>query len=191
MDFGFLSWFSPNQFFDFYFRAVQKSSSSINFHAGWWNVNGSYVIENDFVGRVRSCADCSLGHGRECLSRPKKANSRRCNRWPWKPLIMLFDEVFPAHSPGLSSSIWRHKKSSQIMMLLIASRHVKYVSFDCTPLVSIFLAGALLPFVCLAPHRPHLTSLRVIEAIIISIYFLSSSSGQMQSKEREFFFLLA
>lgn len=37
------------------------------------------------------------------------------------------------------------------MMLLIVSRHVKYVSFDCTPLVSIFLAGALLPFVVL-PH---------------------------------------
>lgn len=36
------------------------------------------------------------------------------------------------------------------MMLLIASRHVKYVSHDCTPLVSIFLAGALLPFVCLS-----------------------------------------
>lgn len=40
--------------------------------------------------------NCGLGHGRECLSRQKKANSRRCNRWPWEPLIMLFDEVFPA-----------------------------------------------------------------------------------------------
>lgn len=78
------------------------------------------------------------------------------------------------------------------MMLLIASRHVKYVSHDCTPLVSIFLAGALLPFVCLSCLLPHTDLTRVIEAIIISIYFLSSSVlGQMQSKEREFFFLLA
>lgn len=66
-------------------------------------------------GRARiDDRNCGLGHGRECLSRPKKANSRRCNRWPWEPLIMLFDEVFPARLPGLRSYIWRHKKAARL-----------------------------------------------------------------------------